>query len=169
VGYKPRRDSGTFSYSAHAVVVVIDTETGRVEIEKYIVVEDGGTLINPMIVEGQVYGGVAQGIGTALYEEMPFDEQGQPLASTLSDYILPGAGEIPAVEIIHTTSPSPNTEFGVKGIGEGGAIGPPAAILNGINDALRPLGTEVTDCPVSPRRLLAAIAAARGAKDGGAR
>jgi aerobic carbon-monoxide dehydrogenase large subunit len=167
VGYKPRRDSGTFSYSAHAVVVVVDTETGHVEIEKYVVVEDGGTLINPMIVEGQVYGGVAQGIGSALYEEMPFDEQGQPLASTLSDYILPGAGEIPAVEIIHTTSPSPNTEFGVKGIGEGGTIGPPAAILNGINDALRPLGAEVTDCPVSPRRLLAAIAAARGANDGG--
>lgn len=166
VGYKPRRDTGTFSYSAHAVVVVIDTETGHVEIERYVVVEDGGTLINPMIVEGQVFGGVAQGIGTALHEEMPFSDQGQPLASTLSDYILPGAEEIPAIEILHTSSPSPNTEFGVKGIGEGGAIGPPAAIVNAINDALRPLGAEVTDCPVTPRRLLAAIAAARGAARG---
>src|SRR5437762_1672697 len=125
-----------------------------------------------MIVEGQIHGGVAQGIGTALHEEMPFSDEGQPLASTLADYILPGAGEIPAVEIFHTSSPSPNTEFGVKGIGEGGAIGPPAAILNSINDALRALGAEVTDCPVSPRRLLAAIAAARDrahAGDGGAR
>jgi carbon-monoxide dehydrogenase large subunit len=161
VGYKPRRDSGTFSYSAHAVVVVVDLETGHVELEKYVVVEDGGTLVNPMIVEGQVYGGVAQGIGTALHEEMLFSEDGQPLASTLADYILPGAGEVPAIEIIHTSNPSPNTEFGVKGIGEGGAIGPPAAIVNGINDALRPLGVEVSDLPVTPRRLLAAIAGAR--------
>lgn len=167
-GYKPLRDSGTFSYAAHAVVVAVDAEIGAVEILDYVVVEDGGVLVNPMIVDGQVIGGVAQGIGTALYEEVPFDEQGQPLASTLSDYLLPGPTEIPAVRVFHMETPSPYTEFGIKGIGEGGAIGPPAAILNAINDALRPICVEVTDCPVTPRRLLKAIMAARGTHTGSA-
>ena len=92
-------DTGTFSYACHAAVVAVDTETGHVEILDYVVVEDGGTLVNPMIVDGQVYGGTAQGIGTALYEEMPFDAQGQPLASTLADYLLPGATEVPSIRI----------------------------------------------------------------------
>jgi carbon-monoxide dehydrogenase large subunit len=165
-GYKPVRDTGVFSYSAHAAVVAVDTELGSVEILDYVVVEDGGVLVNPMIVEGQVFGGTAQGIGSALYEEMQFDEQGQPLASTLADYLLPGATEIPAIRIHHMETPSPYTEFGVKGIGEGGTIGPPAAILNAINDALRPIRAEVTECPVTPRRLLAAIAASRRAAAG---
>ena len=94
-GYKPERDTGTFSYAAMPWCVAVDTETGDVEILDYVIVEDGGTLVNPMIVDGQVCGGAAQGIGTALYEEMPFDEQGQPLASTLADYLLPGATEVP--------------------------------------------------------------------------
>jgi carbon-monoxide dehydrogenase large subunit len=106
-------------------------------------------------------GGTAQGIGTALYEEMPFDENGQPLASTLADYMLPGAPEVPSMRIEHIETPSPYTEFGQKGIGEGGAIAPPAAIVNAINDALNDMGVEITESPVSPRRLLAAIAAAR--------
>ena len=161
-GYKPARDSGVFSYSAHAAIVALDIELGKVEILRYVVIEDGGVLVNPMIVDGQIFGGTAQGIGSALYEEMRFDDQGQPMASTLADYLLPGPGEIPAIQIHHMTTASPYTEFGVKGIGEGGAIGPPAAILNAINDALRPIGAEVTECPVTPRRLLAAIAAARG-------
>jgi len=164
-GYKPERDSGTFSYAAHAALVAVDPELGAVEILDYVVVEDGGVLVNPMIVDGQVFGGTAQGIGTALYEEMPFDENGQPLASTLADYLLPGPTEVPAIRIEHMETPSPYTEFGVKGIGEGGAIGPPAAILNAINDALRPLGAEVTDCPVTPRRLAGAIAAAAAKGD----
>ena len=103
-----------------------------------------------MIVDGQVLGGVAQGIGTALYEEMPFDTNGQPLATTLADYMLPGATEIPVLRIDHMESPSPYTEFGQKGIGEGGAIGPPAAIANAINDALRPLGARVDQLPITP-------------------
>jgi carbon-monoxide dehydrogenase large subunit len=160
-GYKPARDSGTFSYAAHAVVVAVDPELGAVEILDYVIVEDGGVLVNPMIVDGQVYGGTAQGIGTALYEEMPFDENGQPLASTLADYLLPGAREVPAVRIEHMETPSPYTEFGQKGIGEGGAIGPPAAIANAINDALRPLGVEIGETPITPRRLMAAVAARR--------
>ena len=160
-GYKTRRDTGTFSYATHATAVAVDTDTGMVEILDYLVVEDGGTLVNPMIVDGQVYGGVAQGIGTALYEEMPFDQHGQPLASTLSDYLVPGPTEVPPIRILHMETPSPLTEFGVKGIGEGGAVAPPAAIANAVNDALAPLGVEVTECPITPRRLLAAIEAAR--------
>ena len=160
-GYKPVRDTGTFSYSCHAVVVAVDLEIGAVEILNYAVVEDGGTLLNPMIVEGQLYGGLAQGIGTALYEEMPYDENGQPLASTLADYLLPGPTEMPDVALEHMETPSPYTEFGQKGIGEGGAIGPAAAIANAINDALADLGVEVTSLPVTPVRLLKAIETAR--------
>ena len=161
-GYKMPRDTGTFSYAAHAVALAVDCETGTVEILDYAICEDGGTLVNPMVVDGQIYGGTAQGIGTALYEEMPFDRLGQPLASTLSDYIIPGPAEVPEMRIEHMETPSPLTRFGVKGLGEGGAIAPPAAIVNAINDALAPLGVEITESPATPRRLLAAIHAAEG-------
>jgi carbon-monoxide dehydrogenase large subunit len=160
VGYKPERDSGTFSYAAHAAVVAVDPELGAVEILDYAVVEDGGVLVNPMIVDGQVLGGTAQGIGTALYEEMPFDASGQPLATTLADYLLPGPTEVPSPRLDHMETPSPYTQFGVKGIGEGGAIAPPAAIVNALNDALRPLGVELMQSPVTPYRVVEAILAA---------
>jgi carbon-monoxide dehydrogenase large subunit len=160
-GYRPDPDSGTHSYACHAAVVRVDTDTGAVAIEDYMVVEDGGRLVNPMIVDGQVLGGLAQGIGTALYEEMPYDAEGQPLAATLADYLLPGSAEVPDVRLDHMETPSPWTTFGQKGIGESGAIGPPAAIVNAINDALAPLGAEVLDLPASPPRVLAAIQAAR--------
>jgi carbon-monoxide dehydrogenase large subunit len=160
-GYKTLRDSGTFSYACHALVIALDTALGHSEILDYVIVEDGGTLVNPMVVDGQIYGGTAQGIGTALYEEMPYDSEGQPLASTLADYMLPGPTEVPEPRIVHMSTPSPYTEFGQKGIGEGGAIAPPAAIINAINDALAPLGAELTTSPASPRRVLAAIEAAR--------
>jgi aerobic carbon-monoxide dehydrogenase large subunit len=156
-GYKPVRDSGTFSYAAHACTVEVDTELGEVKLLDYVIVEDGGVLLNPMIVDGQIYGGTAQGIGTALLEEMPFDLHGQPLASTLAEYSLPGATEVPNLRILHMQTPSPYSSFGQKGIGEGGAIGPPAAIANAVNDALRPLGVVVTDLPITPARLLAAL------------
>jgi len=122
------------------------------------VVEDAGVMVNPMIVDGQIVGGLAQGIGTALYEEMPFDDQGQPLASTLADYTLPGATEVPTPRIFHMETPSPYTTFGQKGVGEGGAIAPPAAIANAVNDALKSLNVEVTELPITPRRLLHALA-----------
>ena len=160
-GYKPVRDSGTFSYAAHAVVVAVDPDLGEVEILDYAIVEDGGTLVNPMVVDGQIIGGLAQGIGTALYEEMAFDASGQPLASTLADYLLPGAPEVPMPFIGHMETPSPYTKFGVKGIGEGGAIAPPAAIANAINDALRPLGAEMLRSPVTPRRIVEQVLAVR--------
>jgi carbon-monoxide dehydrogenase large subunit len=159
-GYKPSHDAGTFSYAAHAAVVAVDRETGAIELLDYAVCEDGGRLINPMIVDGQVRGGTAQGIGTALYEAMPFDAHGQPLASTLLDYMLPGATEVPNIRVLHMETPSPHTEFGVKGIGEGGAVGPPAAIISAVNDALRPTGAAVYDLPLTPERILAAIEAA---------
>ena len=162
-GYKADVDSGTFSYAAHACVVAVDPETGETEVLDYVVVEDGGVLVNPMIADGQIHGGTAQGIGTALYEEMPFDDAAQPLASTLADYRLPGAPEIPAVRIQHMATPSPYTRFGQKGIGEGGAIGPPAAIANAINDALAPLGAEVDSTPLTMHKVLAKIVAADAA------
>jgi carbon-monoxide dehydrogenase large subunit len=161
IGYKPQRDTGTFSYACHAAVVDVDVEIGAVELLDYVIVEDGGRLINPMIVDGQAHGGLAQGIGTALYEEMPFDSEGQPLASTFADYLLPGATEVPSVRIDHMETLSPYTEFGQKGIGESGAIGPPAAIANAVNDALKGLGVEIGELPITPRRLFAAIARAK--------
>ena len=130
---------------------------GELEILDYVVVEDGGVLVNPMIVDGQIFGGTAQGIGTALYEEMRFDAQGQPLASTLSDYLLPGPTEVPDIRIVHMETPSPYTRFGQKGIGEGGAIAPPAAITNAVNDALAGLGAELLVSPITPRRIVEAI------------
>jgi len=123
-------------------------------------VEDGGVLVNPMIVDGQICGGTAQGIGTCLYEAMPFDINGQPLASTMLDYMLPGATEVPDIRVLHMETPSPYTEFGIKGLGEGGAVGPPAAIVSAANDALRPLGVEVYDLPLTPERILSAIESA---------
>jgi carbon-monoxide dehydrogenase large subunit len=161
-GYRAARDSGTFTYAAHAAVVAVDSQTGIIELLDFVVVEDGGTLVNPMIVDGQIHGGTAQGIGTCLYEEMPFDAQGQPLASTMLDYLLPGATEVPDIRVLHMESPSPYTEFGIKGLGEGGAVGPPAAIISAVNDALRPLGVEVHDLPLTPASVLTAITQSRG-------
>jgi aerobic carbon-monoxide dehydrogenase large subunit len=155
--YQPGIDTGVYSYATHAAVVAVDPMTGMIELLDFAVAEDCGTMINPMIVEGQVRGGVVQGIGTALYEEIPYDEQGQPLAGTLADYLVPGAAEMPAIKIVHMHTPTPYTEYGVKGMGEGGAIAPPAAIANAVRDALAPLGAEVNETPLTPRRVLAAI------------
>jgi len=161
VGYKPKVESGAIGCGAHAAFVAIDPEIGSVEILDYVIVEDCGTVVNPMIVEGQAYGGTAQGIGTALYEEMPFDSAGQPLASTLADYLLPGASEVPRMRLIHMESPSPYTEYGIKGVGEAGTIGAPGAILSAVNDALRPLGAEVLETPATPPRIMHAILRAK--------
>jgi len=155
---------GTFSYATHAALVAVDAGTGLIEILDYVVVEDGGKLVNPMIVDGQVQGGTAQGIGTCLLEAVPFDAQGQPLASTMLDYLLPGAAEVPDIRVLHMGTPSPHTEFGMKGIGEGGAVGPPAAIVSAVNDALRAVGAEVHDLPLTPERILDAIAAGEGSR-----
>jgi aerobic carbon-monoxide dehydrogenase large subunit len=159
--YQPGIDTGVYSYATHAAVVAVDPATGMIELLDFAVAEDCGTMINPMIVEGQVRGGVVQGIGTALYEEIPYDEQGQPLAATLADYLVPGAAELPDIKIVHMHTPTPYTEYGVKGMGEGGAIAPPAAIANAVRDALSSLGAEVNETPLTPRRVLAAIRKAK--------
>lgn len=156
-GYKPKVDTGVFSYASHAALVAVDVETGMVEILDYAIVEDCGQMVNPMIVEGQTYGGAAQGIGTALFEESSYDAAGQPLASTLVDYLLPGPTEIPAMRIGHTQSLSPYTAHGIKGVGEGGAIAPAGAIVNAINDALAELGAEIGTIPATPERILTAL------------
>jgi carbon-monoxide dehydrogenase large subunit len=164
IGYKPVRDSGTFSYATHVAVVAVDPEMGDIEIVDYVIVEDGGKLINPMVVDGQIYGGLAQGIGTALYEEMNFDASGQPLASTFADYLLPGPTEVPAPRLGHMETLAPYTQFGVKGLGEGGAIAPPGAIGNAVNDALKSFGVELLHSPMTPRRVLEAIQEAKNNK-----
>jgi aerobic carbon-monoxide dehydrogenase large subunit len=167
-GFRPTVDTGQFSYGTHAAVVELDRELGTISFLDYVIVEDCGRRVNPLIVEGQILGGAAQGIGTALLEEMSFDANGQPLASTLADYILPAATDIPRIALHHLYSPSPNTLYGIKGVGEGGAIPPPGAIFNAVNDALSGTGIELTQTPLSPWRVLAALAAAEARRGPGA-
>ena len=157
-GFRPEPDVSPYSYATHAAVVALDPELGSVEILDYVIVEDCGTIVNPMIVDGQIWGGALQGIGTALVEESTYSEDGQPLAATFADYLMPGPTHVPEIRIAHMVTPAPYTEFGVKGLGEGGAIPPPAVIANAVNDALRTLGAEVSETPITPRRVLAAIA-----------
>jgi carbon-monoxide dehydrogenase large subunit len=159
--YEPTETGGVFAYGTHAVVVAVEPDTGVVEILDYAVSEDCGTMINPMIVDGQVQGGIAQGIGTALYEEIPYDEIGQPLATTFGDYMVPCAPEIPAVRVAHIVHPARATEYGVKGLGEGGAIAPPAAIANAVADAFRDIGASFNETPLTPRRVSEAVDRAR--------
>ena len=147
----------TWANAAHLAVVEVDSGTGEVRLLDYAVAHDSGPAINPLFVEGQVRGGVAQGIGGALYEEFVYDELGQLLTGTLLDYLLPGCGEIPNIRQVHLETPSPLNPLGLKGIGEGGAIAPPVAIANAVVDALRPLGVEISETPVTPERLLALI------------
>ena len=141
-------------FGAHVAVVEIDAETGNAELEKYVAVDDCGNIINPMIVDGQIHGGVAQAIAQALYEEVVYDEEtGQLKTGTLLDYSIPGIGEIPAMSLDHTVTPSPTNDLGVKGIGEAGTIAASAAVINAVCDALSPLGIKHVDMPASPDRL----------------
>jgi carbon-monoxide dehydrogenase large subunit len=144
---------GTASTATHAAVVEVDPETFQVRVLRYVVAEDCGRIINPLIVEGQVHGGVAQGIGAALLEEVVYDERGQLLTATLMDYLLPTATELPPIEVHHLETPSPTALGGFRGMGEGGTIGAPAAIANAVTDALAPLGIEVSELPITPERL----------------
>jgi carbon-monoxide dehydrogenase large subunit len=114
-------------------------------------------MINPMVIDGQIQGGVAQGIGTALYEQLAYDENGQFLTGTLMDYLPPTAPDVPTVEIGHIETPSPYTPLGIKGMGEGGAIAPPAAIANAVADALAPFGARINEIPLTPERVLKSI------------
>ena len=129
---------------------------------RYVVVEDCGRIINPMIVEGQTLGGVTQGIGAALLEEVCYDGGGQLLTASLVDYVVPTAVDVVPVEVRHLDQPSPSTLGGFRGVGEGGTIGAPAAIANAISDALSPLGVDVSELPVTPERLFRLLERARG-------
>ena len=151
--------AGTFSNACHVAMVAVDAETGRVALEKYLVVEDAGRIINPMIADGQVHGGVAQGIGNALFEEIIYDRNGNIQTATLADYMPPTAREIPQLELHHIETPTDASITGAKGLGEGGAIGAPAAILNAVNDALTPFGVSIEEVPATPQRIRAAIKA----------
>jgi len=148
---------GTFSNACHATIVEVDTETGMVTIERFIVAEDAGRLVNPMIVDGQVIGGVAQGIGNALLEEIVYDDTGNILTATLADFLPPTSREIPSIELLHLETLGGTTITQSKGLGEGGAIGAPAAILNAINDALAPFGATINEMPATPQRIRAAL------------
>jgi carbon-monoxide dehydrogenase large subunit len=155
--YEPSESGGAFSYATHAAVIAVDHLTGATELLDYAVAEDCGTMINPMVVDGQVMGGVVQGIGTALFEEIPYDPQGQPLATTFADYHMPCASELPDIRVHHLITPALFTEYGIKGVGEGGAIAPPAAIANALTDAFRAIGARFNETPCTPRRILAAL------------
>jgi carbon-monoxide dehydrogenase large subunit len=149
--------AGTFSNACHIAIVEVDVATGGTRIERFLVVEDAGRLINPMIVDGQIAGGVAQGIANALFEEMIYDDTGNLVTASFADYLPPTAAEIPDIETIHMETISPETVTGAKGVGEGGAIGAPAAIINAICDALEPFGVELFELPASPQRVRDAL------------
>jgi carbon-monoxide dehydrogenase large subunit len=152
---------GTASNATHLAVVEVDPATCAVRVLRYVVVEDCGRIINPLIVEGQAIGGVVQGIGAALLEELVYAADGQLLTGTLMDYLVPTAGDVPAIEVHHVERPSPTTLGGFKGVGEGGTIGAPAAVANAVADALAPLGIEITELPVTGERLFRLLAARR--------
>jgi carbon-monoxide dehydrogenase large subunit len=143
--------------ATHVCTCEVDVETGAVTLLRYIVSEDCGPMINPSVVEGQIAGGVVQGIGGALFEDLVYDDDGNPLATTLMDYLVPSAAEVPMLEFGHIETPSAGPG-GYKGVGEGGAIGAPPAVVNAVADALSPFGVKVTRLPVSPSRIAALLA-----------
>ena len=152
---------GTTSPASHLAMVEIDPETYQVTIQRYVVADDCGRVINPLIVDGQVHGGVAQGIGAALMEEVIYDDMGQILTASLVDYVVPTAVEIPGMEVIHVETTLPDNLGGFRGMGEGGTIGAPAALANAISDALAPLGIMIDELPATPERLFRLIRAAK--------
>jgi len=152
---------GTTTCATHIATLEIDPATYEVKLGRYVIAEDCGKIINPQIVDGQVHGGVAQGIGAALYEEVVYDNEGQLHTASLVDYLVPAASEIPPMQVVHLDAVSPTTLGGFRGMGEGGTIGAPAAIANALADALSPLGIEIDELPVTPERLFRLIAAAK--------
>jgi carbon-monoxide dehydrogenase large subunit len=151
----------TFPFGAHLVVTEVDRETGAIEIKRYVCVDDIGRIINPLIVDGQVHGGVAQGLGQALWEQAVYDESGQLVSGELTDYALPRASRMPWIESSHTETPSPVNPLGVKGVGEAGTIGCSPAVVNSVVDALSPLGVRHIDMPLTPEKIWKLIEGAR--------
>ena len=154
----------TFPFGAHVCVVEVDAETGSVRLVKYFAVDDCGNVINPMLVDGQVHGGIVQSVGKALLEEAVYDEQGQLITGELTDYALPRAADIPHMETARTVTPSPVNPMGVKGVGEAGTIGATPALINAVVDALAPFGIRHMDLPVTRERVWRAMHKTRRAK-----
>ena len=155
--YVPKAFPFAFTNGFEAFHVEIDVDTGFVKLLKCWVVDDCGTIINPMLVDEQIRGGVVQGIGGALYEECLYDERGQYLNATMADYLTPMAMEMPDIEVGHVETPTKDSELGAKGVGEAGTTGAPAAIMNAINDAIQPFGKHVSGMPFTPERILKAL------------
>jgi len=150
----------TWSYAAHVAIVDVDPEIGRVTIDKYAVAHDCGVVVNPLLVEGQIAGGTAQGLGGILFEDIAYDPEGQLLVGSLADYMVPTAGDMPEMVLVHQHSPSSLNPLGVKGVGEGGAVAPPAAIANAVSDALAPFGAEFNATPIKPEQIVKAVRSA---------
>jgi carbon-monoxide dehydrogenase large subunit len=157
----------TFAFGAQACAVEVDVETGRVRILRYLAAHDCGRAINPMIVDGQLHGGLAGGIGTALMEDLIYDADGQLLTGSLMDYAIPAAADLPAFETRTLAFPSTRNDLGIKGVGESAIIAPPAAIANAVEDALQSRGADVLEVPITPSRVWQALqGAGRGAAEG---
>jgi carbon-monoxide dehydrogenase large subunit len=152
----------TFANGAHLAVVLVDIETGRARLIRLVAVDDAGRLINPLLAEGQRHGAIAQGVGQALYEEMAYDDQGNPLTVTLADYTVPSAADLPSFELLTRQTPTPNNPLGAKGIGEAGTIGSTPAVQNAVVDAVAHLGVRHIDMPLTPERVWRAIQQAAG-------
>ncbi|MGH2886511.1 MAG: xanthine dehydrogenase family protein molybdopterin-binding subunit, partial [Solirubrobacteraceae bacterium] len=151
-----------FPFGAHACVVDVDGETGKAKLVRYVAVDDCGRAINPLLIDGQVHGGVTHGIGQALYERIHYDESGQLVTGTFVDYALPSAAEVPSFETDRTVTPSPVNSLGVKGVGEAGTIAATPAVTNAVIDALRPLGVSYINMPLTPMRVWKEIESAKG-------
>ena len=159
VYFKP--DQSTYASSSHVAEVEVDIETGRVKIRRFIVNHDCGRIINPLIVKGQIEGGVAHGLGNALLERLVHDDHATPVATSFADYLMPMATDMPNVELHHIETPSPLNPLGVKGAGEGGTIAAIGAIIGAIENALSPFGVRIAETPLSPQRIVELIADAR--------
>jgi carbon-monoxide dehydrogenase large subunit len=152
-----RTEALAYANACHVAEVEVDAETGGVKLIKYVALQDSGTLINPMMVEGQVRGGVAHGIGNAMLEWMGYDDGAQPITTTFADYLLPGATEVPVIETLYRETPSPLNPLGAKGAGEVSTIPTAAAVIAAIEDALQPFGVHIDQTPVTPQKLVELI------------
>jgi carbon-monoxide dehydrogenase large subunit len=161
-----REPGSTFPFGTHLAMVEVDVETGRVELLRHVAVDDCGRILNPALVRGQQHGGIAQGVGQALLEEVAYDEVGNPVTAHLTTYLMPSAADLPSFEASNTETPTPVNPLGAKGIGESGSIGSTPAVQNAVVDALAHLGVRHVDLPCSPERVLEAIRAARGGPRG---
>jgi CO/xanthine dehydrogenase Mo-binding subunit len=156
--------AATWAYAVHAAIVSVDPETGGVRIKRYVVVHDCGRVLNERVLDGQIHGGVAAGIGGAMLEQLVYDEDGQLLTTSFMDYLLPVFEDVPKLEVVHLETPSPLNPLGVKGAGEGGTVAPPSTLASAIEDALEPFGVSITRTPLSPSAILEAISRAQAGR-----